>query len=317
MPAFLRLALDENLHALNEVFLVARGKAWLVDSSIYVFKSWFMLPDSILDTQGNPINAVIGFLNFVAKLLENEKPALIGFAFDQSLAQSFRNELYPPYKANRDPAPPELKYQFGLCREFLASAGLAEFSSDRAEADDLIGAWARAARVEGNTVYIITGDKDLTQLVEEDDLWWEYFRGQPLDRHGVRKKHGVHPHQIADMLAIAGDKVDNIPGVPGVGVKTAAKLLNKFGSVENMLSRIPEIGQSRLRGAKRLQGLIEKHRDDIELAQKLTVIDCDTPIDRERGLHRLPPDRAKLDELFDLLRFPEAARQRWMRILTD
>ncbi len=291
-----------------------RKTAWLVDASIYVFKSWFALPDTITDTQGNPINAVTGFLGFAADLLENEKPELIGFAFDESLAQSFRNELYPPYKANREPAPEELKHQFRLCREFLDSAGFAQFSSNRAEADDLIGAWAKTMRQHGNTVHIITGDKDLAQLLESDDLWWEYARDQRLDSKGVRKKHGVHPHQIADLLAIAGDKVDNIPGVPGIGVKTAAKLLNKFGSIDNLLSRIPEIGQTGIRGARRIQTLIEEHRGAIELARKLTGIDCDAAIDHERGLERLPADMRRLEALFDRLRLPGHQRRRWKKL---
>lgn len=289
--------------------------AWLVDSSIYVFKSWYTLPDDLVDVDGRPVNAVLGFLKFVADLLEREQPKHIGFAFDESLRSSFRNDIYPDYKANREPAPEALKYQFQLCRQFLRAAGIAEFGSDCYEADDLIGSWATYLQNAGYILHVITGDKDLTQLIGVNDYWWEYSKNIKLDSEGVRKKHGVRPDQIADLLAIAGDKVDNIPGVPGIGATTAAKLLNKFNNIENLLSRIPEIGHSKLRGAKRIQGLIAEHREEILLGRKITGVYCDADIDQNRGLTINSGDPQALDQLFDQLMYPDWIRRRWMNLL--
>jgi len=290
--------------------------AWLVDSSIYVFKSWFVLPDTLVDVEGRPINAVLGFLNFVADLLNREQPQHIGFAFDESQKSSFRNEIFPAYKANRDPAPVELKFQFQLCRQFLRAAGIAEFGSDRYEADDLIGSWASVLQSQAYRINVITGDKDLTQLIGSNDLWWEYGKNLKLDSDGVKKKHGVRPDQIADLLAIAGDKVDNIPGVPGIGPATAAKLLNKFDNIENLLSRTPEIGRSKLRGAKRIERLIDENREEILISRKITGVYCDAEIDHQRGLEMIGGNREALEQLFDQLQLPGYLRQRWIKLVS-
>ncbi len=289
--------------------------AWLVDSSIYVFKSWFVLPDTLVDVEGRPINAVLGFLNFVADLLSHEQPQHIGFAFDESQRSSFRNKIFPAYKANRDPAPVELKFQFQLCRQFLRAAGIAEFGSDCYEADDLIGSWARFLQAQAYRINVITGDKDLTQLIGNDDLWWEYGRNLKLDSGGVKKKHGVRPDQIADLLAIAGDKVDNIPGVPGIGPATAAKLLNTFDNIENLLSRTSEIGRSKLRGAKRIERLIDENREEILISRKITGVYCDAEIDHRRGLGMIGGNKEALEQLFDQLQLPGYLRQRWIKLV--
>ena len=290
--------------------------AWLVDSSIYIFRAWYTWPDSLVDTSGKPVNAVFGFLEFVHTLMQKEKPELIGFAFDQSLDNSHRKEIYPAYKANRDPAPEELKYQFRLCRELISAMGLHNEASSRYEADDIIGTWAEHARHKGHAVHVITGDKDLAQLITDGDLWWEYGRNIQRSTQDIEKKYGVRPNQIADLLAIAGDASDNIPGVPGIGMITAAKLLKKFDCIENLLSRAPEIGRAKLRGAKRLQGLIEEHRDAIQLSRQLTGIVCD--IDTEevgRNLQRNQPDIERLDQLFGQLGIHANRRRRWFELL--
>ena len=154
--------------------------AWLIDSSIYVFKAWFT-HEEVSDVDGNSINAVIGFLDFVYKLLAKEKPELIGFAFDESLQTSHRREIHPDYKANRATAPDSLKLQFRLCREFLRNFGILERASSFYEADDLLGTWAKQLNTHSIPVNLITADKDLAQLVKEGDHWWEYLRGEKLD----------------------------------------------------------------------------------------------------------------------------------------
>ena len=288
---------------------------YLIDSSIYVFRAWFTLPDSLTDAAGNPANAVYGFTDFVFRLLEQERPQRIGFAFDESLTTSQRNEIYPDYKANRESAPVELKYQFQLCRRFLRALGIAEFGSNRYEADDLIGTLARIEREQGQVLRIITGDKDLAQLIHPGDLWWEFGKDKRMDIKGIEKQFGVRPDQIADQLAIAGDKVDNIPGVPGIGMATAARLLKKFDNLDVLLSRIPEIANMKIRGAKRLMGLIEEYQDTVRLARRLTGIELEA--DLPAGLSLTPgvPASDTLNAMFDELGFSPTRRARWEQLL--
>jgi len=293
---------------------VSRPPVYLIDSSIYVFRAWFVLPDSITDREGNPANAVYGFSDFVLQLLLQTRPSYIGFAFDESLASSFRNEIYPDYKANRESAPEELRRQFQYCRTLLRASGLAEFGSNRFEADDLIGTLARQYREKEHDIHIVTGDKDLAQLIGEGDTWWDYARDNRLNGKGIEKKFGVKPQQIADQLAIAGDKVDNIPGIPGIGMATAAKLLRRFGDIDQLLDNIQDIGSMKVRGAGRLQALVDEHQDTVRLSRRLTHIALEADIvfpDLRPG----EPDTEALEGLFQELQFSPSRREQWLRML--
>jgi 5'-3' exonuclease len=291
-------------------------RAYLIDSSIYVFRAWFTMPEDLTDRDGNPANAFYGFADFLLRLIEREQPTHIACAFDQSLARSYRNEIYPAYKANRDPAPPELERQFDYCRALVRAAGIAEFASSRYEADDIIGTLSGLMRRNGFVNYIISGDKDLTQLLSEHDYWWEYGKDKRMQRNDVYKHFGVYPEQMADLLALAGDAVDNIPGIPGVGLKTAANLLAKFGTLEHLLDNIDEIGHMKFRGAKRVRGLVDEHRELARLSKQLTLIAHDETLPTEHhALTRQPYDRAELDELFDRINFCKVRLQRWFDVL--
>jgi DNA polymerase-1 len=294
-------------------------RVYLVDASIYVCRAWFALPLCITDREGNPANAIYGFMDFVSRLLGERGPTRIAFVFDESLRTSFRNQIYPAYKANRPPAPPELRGQFLLCREFVHALGCLELSSDRYEADDLIGALTVHARALGYPSTIVSGDKDLTQLLRDGDLWWDFARAAMLNGADVEKRFGVRPNQIADLLAIAGDKVDNVPGVPGVGLATAAKLLRRFHTLENMLDNTPRIAAMKMRGALRLQRLIEIHADTPRLAQRLTRIDCEAQLPQPLRLARGRADTAQLDAIFDKLggRARCPGLHRWRLVGTD
>jgi DNA polymerase-1 len=160
---------------------------YLVDASIYVFRAWFSVPESMTDPTGRPINALYGFARFLGELLIDESPAQIAVTFDGSLTTSFRNELYPPYKANRPLAPPELDHQFQLCRELCRLLGLATFTSTRYEADDIIGTLAAWSRRQQSPVTIVTADKDLAQLLREGDVLLDPARESPsrLPRRGA------------------------------------------------------------------------------------------------------------------------------------
>lgn len=286
---------------------------WLIDASIYVFRPWFVRGYIPQDRDGNPVNAVLGFLRFTYNLLDTEKPQQIGFAFDTSLHTSKRKEIYPNYKANRSPAPDELKYQFQLCRDFLDALGIVQAASHHFEADDIIGTWAKQQQGNGHACMIISGDKDLAQLVDEHDLWWDYGKRKPLPPGGVKKEFGVWPQQIPCQLALAGDVADNIPGIPGIGMATAARLLQKFKDTEILLSRIPEIGLMKTRGARRLQSLVEEHQATVRLARQLTGIDCavpDIPVD----LRREEKNLAQLRELCELLNLSDHQFNLWTQV---
>lgn len=290
--------------------------AYLIDSSIYVFRAWFTMPDTLVNHKNEPMNAVYGFSDFLIKFLQQEQPKHIMFAFDQSLTSSVRNEIYPEYKANRDPAPEELKRQFAYCRELVRHIGIAEFASDKYEADDIIGTYSHTMRTHGFRNVIVTGDKDLAQLVHEGDLWWEFAKDKRMDPKGVLKNFGVETHQIADMLALAGDKVDNITGVPGIGPKTAANLLAKFGTLENILDNIDKVGDMKFRGAKRIQTLLDEHQESARLSKRLTVIfeDESLPKDAE-SIVRKPVDKNALDNFFEEAGFGNMRKQRWHKLL--
>ena len=290
-------------------------RLYLVDASIYVFRSWFALSDTVRDTKGQPANAVYGFCDFALRLLDQVKPEHIVFAFDESLDTSYRNDIYPSYKANRDPAPEELKTQFSHCREILAAVGLSEIASGYYEADDLIGTLAHQAHERGQSVVIVSRDKDLTQLLEDDDIWWDYSQDLKLSCQGVLDKFGVLPEQIPDMLAIAGDPVDNIPGVPGIGPKTAMELIRHFSSIDRLLAEVGRIADINIRGAHRIEGLVREYRETIKMSHRLATICKDVPLPADFSTQLSEADPDRVDALFALLGFGAHRKRRWANCL--
>ena len=289
---------------------------WLVDASIYVFRAWFTLPEGITDREGHPANAVLGFGEFLVRLLTGNAPAATAFAFDESLESSARRRIYPAYKANRPPAPESLKRQFRLCRALVRALGRVELASTRHEADDIIGTLARRHQARGVPVHLITADKDLTQLVGPRDLWWEFQQDRRMDARAVEKRMGVRPDQVADQLALAGDKVDNIPGVPGIGMATAARLLRRFNTLDELLDDPSRVVGMQIRGGKRLAALIEEHRDTVRLARQLTGINCDVDdLPPDLDLAPAAPDRAALEAIMDTLGIEGARRVRWQALI--
>ncbi|MGD8345819.1 MAG: 5'-3' exonuclease H3TH domain-containing protein [Lysobacterales bacterium] len=287
---------------------------YLVDASVYLFRSWFSMPDDFVNDAGEPTNAVYGFTGFLCGLLEQTGSEHVAVAFDVSLSTGFRNEIYPEYKANRDPAPEELKRQFGWARSVAEAMGLACFSDPRYEADDVIGTLARHWKQRGHPVCVVTADKDLAQLVREDDYWWDFSRNQKLDSRQLTEKFGVTPEQMADYLALTGDAVDNIPGVPGIGPKTASALLRAFGDLDGIYERIEEVPSMKIRGAASLHAKLQAHRDAAELARRLTVIE--TGVESALAapdLMRSEKDTAAINRLFDELSFGGMLRQRCLR----
>lgn len=284
----------------------------LVDASLYIFRAWHSLPpDDFVDAQGHPVNAVHGFARFMLELLERERPQHIAVAFDQSLESSFRNTLYPAYKANREPAPDSLKRQFALCQQFAGALGLTVLADDHYEADDLIGTLLTRQRERGFSGVVISADKDLSQLLTPGDIQWDYARQQRWDADGVKARYGVHAHQIADYLGLTGDAVDNIPGVPGIGAKTAAALLEHFGSLDAVLARLDELPFLRLRGAASHATRLREHADMARMSRQLATIACDAPLpERIENARRSRGDITALEEVMDLARFGPMTRRR-------
>lgn len=293
-------------------------KLYLVDASLYVFRAWHSMPDEFHDADGHAVNAVHGFARFLLELIEREQPQHLAIAFDESLESSFRNEIYPAYKANRDPAPAELKHQFGLCQELARALGLAVMSDSRFEADDLIGSLLARQRAHGFRGVIVSADKDLSQLLQAGDVQWDYARQQRWGADGVKARHGVEAHQLADYLGLSGDAVDNIPGVPGIGAKTAAALLEHFGSLDAILARVDEIPYLRLRGAAQHAARLREHREQAMLSRRLATIALDAPLPPQLGnAARGPGDRVALEALLERLRAGPITRRRALAQLGD
>ncbi|WP_235577992.1 5'-3' exonuclease H3TH domain-containing protein [Pseudoxanthomonas sp. Root630] len=269
------------------------------------------MPDEFQDADGWPTNAVHGFARFLLELLEKERPAHIAIAFDEALDSCFRNRLYPAYKANREPAPEELRRQFTHCKALCAALGLSVLSHGEYEADDLIGSALHAARPQAFRGVIVSADKDLSQLLEEHDEQWDFSRGLRWGMAGVKARHGVEARQIADYLALTGDAVDNIPGVSGIGAKSAAILLAHFGDLDTLLARVDEVAFLRLRGAATMAARLREQREHALLWRQLTTIALDAPLgDIASGHARGQADGDMLLGLSDALRFGPMTRRR-------
>jgi 5'-3' exonuclease len=288
---------------------------YLIDASVYVFRAYYSMPDDMVDAKGNPINALYGFCRFLGDFMEQVRPEHIAVLFDESLATSFRTKIYPEYKANRDPAPPELKRQFGQCRRFTRALGLMEFAHAGYEADDLIGTLVTIGRRTGIPSTVVSRDKDLAQLIDKGDVFWDFAGRGKIGYEEIPDYFGVWPEQVADFLALAGDTVDNIKGVPGVGKKTAMALLQHFGSLEALYNSLDTVHEVNVRGAKSLAKKLEAHKDDALLARRLTGIACDAPIDQPKsGLRPVAPDLGNINALYDEAGIGTALRRQAERV---
>ena len=288
---------------------------YLIDASVYVFRAYYSMPDDMVDDSGNPINALYGFCRFIGDFMENVTPEFVAVLFDESLSKSFRTEIYPEYKANRDPAPPELKRQFQQCRRYVRALGIMEYASPRYEADDLIGTLVTHGRTQGRPSTIVSRDKDLTQLLTKEDVFWDFSGKGKLRYEQIPESFGVWPEQIADFLALAGDAVDNIKGVPGVGKKTASVLLEHFGSLEEIYGNLDKVHEVNVRGAKTLSTKLEAHKDDAMLARRLTGIACDAPIENaETAMQPSAPRLGDINALFDEAGIGMALRRQAERV---
>ncbi len=248
----------------------------LVDGSAFIFRAYHALPPLTRKSDGMPIGAVAGFCNMIHRMIEAntgpDAPTHAAVVFDKG-SHTFRNDMYDLYKANREAMPEELRPQIPLTREATRAFNLACLELENYEADDIIATLARQAREAGGRCTIISSDKDLMQLVGGGVEMFDAMKNARIDSEGVEAKFGVGPDRVIDVQALAGDSVDNIPGAPGIGVKTAALLINEFGDLETLLARAEEIKQP-----KRRQTLID-FADQIRLSKQLVTLDDRTPMD--------------------------------------
>ncbi|HWK47603.1 MAG TPA: DNA polymerase I [Stellaceae bacterium] len=263
------------------------GHVYLIDGSGFIFRAFHALPP-LNRADGTPINAVLGFSNMLLKLIADSDADHIAVIFDASRT-TFRNRLYDLYKAQRPECPPELVPQFPLIRAATEAFNIAQVEMEDYEADDLIATYARQAVACGARVTIVSSDKDLMQLVDERVTMLDPIKNRLIGPDEVREKFGVGPDKVIDVQALCGDSVDNVPGVPGIGVKTAAELINTYGDLETLLAKASEIKQP-----KRRQSLID-FADQARLSLALVRLKDDVPVPRSLdALVLRPPDPDKL-----------------------
>ncbi len=248
----------------------------LIDGSAFIFRAYHALPPLTRKSDGLPIGAVSGFVNMVWKMVEDNKgpdaPTHVAVVFDKG-SHTFRNDMYDLYKANREEMPEDLRPQMPLTREATRAFNIACLEQEGYEADDIIATLSCRARDAGGRVTIISSDKDLMQLVGDGVEMFDAMKNVRIGIEGVEEKFGVRPDRVVDVQALAGDSVDNVPGAPGIGIKTAALLINEFGDLETLLERAGEIPQP-----KRRQTLID-NAEQIRLSKKLVTLDCDMPLE--------------------------------------
>ncbi|HTJ62640.1 MAG TPA: DNA polymerase I [Alphaproteobacteria bacterium] len=265
----------------------AASALYLIDGSGFIFRAFHALPP-MTRSDGTPVNAVLGFVNMLIKLLTDFGVARIAVIFDAK-GDNFRNDIYPLYKANRDGPPEELIPQFGLIREATHAFSLPCIELDGYEADDIIATYARLAEARGEEVVIVSSDKDMMQLIRPGVTMFDPMKSKPIGPPEVFEKFGVTPDKVVDIQSLAGDSTDNVPGVPGIGVKTAAQLITEYGDLDTLLERAGEIKQQ-----KRRESLIE-FAEQARISRKLVLLDAHAPVPlpvEELKVHE--PDSEKL-----------------------
>jgi DNA polymerase I len=289
---------------------------YLIDASVFVFRAYHSVPINLVDPDGNAVNALHGFSRFLGDLIERVRPAHVGVAFDSTQRSSFRYRLYPAYKANRERPPEELRRQFALCRRVCQALGVADFVSSDYEADDIIGTLATRVREAGEHVVLVTRDKDLAQLVRPGDHYWDYISDKRYPYHAIADRFGVLPERMPCFLALLGDAIDNIPGVPGIGRKTASLLLRHHESLLQLYGNLDALGRLKLRNAGFVVEQLLAYRESAFLARQLTQIACDVPLGTDlTELRRRRPDLAALNGFYDEMGFGRMLRQQAERIV--
>jgi len=248
---------------------------FLIDAMNYIFRAYYGMPDSIIAPSGMKTNAVLGYLRTLLRIIREQDPPYMAAAFEG--AHSFRRKMFADYKANRKAPPEDLKLQFSYCRRITEAVGIASFDIETYEADDVLGSIAVRMAEAGHPVVIVSGDKDLAQLVDDRIHIYDLAKNTWLDAAAVKTKLGVEPSQVPDLLALLGDSVDNIPGIQGVGGKTAGKLLSVCRTIEDIVD--VDLDQLSFRGKDGILKRIRENMDTARTSRELARIRCDVEID--------------------------------------
>ncbi len=259
---------------------------YLIDGSGFIFRAYHALPP-LSNPQGTPVGAVYGFVNMIMKLMEGNHTDYVAVVFDAA-RKTFRNRIYSEYKANRPPAPEDLVPQFPLVRDATRALNLPAIELEDFEADDIIATYARQAQAKGMNVVIVSSDKDLMQLIGEGISLYDAMKQKPIGEPEVKEKFGVPPDKVLEVLSLMGDSSDNVPGVPGIGPKTAAELIGEYGTLENLLANAEKIKQP-----KRRESLIQ-YADQARLSKELITLKTDVPLPPLEELALQPPAPEKL-----------------------
>ncbi len=269
---------------------------YLVDGNSYIYRAYHAIRH-LSNSKGFPTNAILGFTKMLLKLFEEKEPVYAAVALDAK-GPTFRHELYKDYKATRPPMPEELVDQLPYIRSIIRGLNVKMIEKPGYEADDIIGTLARRGEEEDFNVIVVTGDKDFRQIVSPKTTLWDTMRDRYTDYESLTREYGLEPGQIIDVMGLSGDSSDNIPGVPGVGEKTAAELIRDFGSLENLYGHLEKITK------KRLKENLETAQADALLSKKLVTIDLNVPIDEDiKGLKIGEPKRKELSDIFRELEF--------------
>ncbi|MCH7623514.1 MAG: DNA polymerase I, partial [Nitrospinae bacterium] len=270
---------------------------YLIDGSSYIFRAYFGVRQNLSTSKGLPTNALYGFVTMLQKVVRDECPDYLTVTFD-SKEKTFRHEMYADYKANRDTPPEDLQKQFPHFERLVEAHNIHSIRIPGVEADDIIGTLARKGEKAGLKVVIVSGDKDMMQLIGPDVEMLDTMKNKRFRDKEVVEKFGVKPDKVIEVMGLMGDSSDNIPGVKGVGPKTAAELIQKFGSIEELYQRIDEVDK------KKLKEKLETDRENAVLSRKLVTIDTELALDCSIGdLKVLEVDNEALTKIFTELEF--------------
>ena len=279
-----------------------RPSLYLIDGSSYIFRAFFALPP-LTNSSGLPTHAIYGFTNMTLKFIKQYRPEYLGVVLDAG-RETFRNEIYRAYKRNRPEAPADLIPQFPYIRTALHALSVRMLEQEGFEADDIIATLAQNFSSQGVEVIVVSGDKDLMQLVADGIKLLDSAKEKWIGAEEIREKFGVEPQKVIEVMGLMGDSVDNIPGVKGIGEKTATALIQKYHTLENLFDHLDDLETIGLKGVSRIRAALLEGRESAFLSRELATVRRDIPIQVQLEEFRYSgPDNSKLRELFAELEF--------------
>ncbi len=282
----------------------SRPCVYLIDGSSYIFRAFFALPP-LTNSAGMPTHAIYGFTTMTLKFIKTRQPKYLAVVLDAG-RETFRNEIYEDYKANRPEAPPELVPQFPYIRKVLEAMNVAVLEIKGYEADDLIATLAKDLSAKNTEVVIVSGDKDLMQLVGKEVKLFDSAKEKWIGIEGVKEKFGVKPENVVEVMGLMGDSVDNIPGVKGIGEKSAIALIQKYHTLESLFDHLDDLETTGLRGIARIRKALMEGKEAAFLSRDLAKLRTDAPVNLElEQLRYQGPSKDKLRELFTELGFTQ------------